>query len=408
MKALYHAWELGHDSWRDFAKTLIISDEVTVWGASHDQVMNANLNHGFPYTPDQFLTLVKEGIINIAARTKWLTEPGHREDLKNNGLELTRWVDSFDGVIRDYIGEQNVTALEPTNVDPWVDAQITNGTSNAMHASEFIRNNEYTENWYQLAKNRLKKEPSQDDLVRLLLTTARNHHIASEQLGCDTSIENWGSPHYLAEIGVNANERGIIPAITSSKKNRFTLEEALYSISRLSEKSKGSFSQHVDGLKELRESGLSEFLQMNRCSTVEIESGIISKLIKKIDSAKKNEGNTIGKSNLIVDSLSYLCSIFLASTASHNALETVPAKVTRRELLLYGAAFAATTEIAVRGRRALATIRSEPNIRLSSVERASLILVNGKPFDEKVSVSIAEDFVKILEKFSYKKPQRST
>lgn len=62
MKALYHAWELGYDSWRDFAKALIISDEVTIWGVSHDQIARANREYGFPYTPDQFATLVEEGI----------------------------------------------------------------------------------------------------------------------------------------------------------------------------------------------------------------------------------------------------------------------------------------------------------------------------------------------------------
>lgn len=312
-------------------------------------------------------------------------------------MEFTRWVDSFDGRLAGLIAKDHVTALEPVDVDPWVEHQRHTETNNYLLAKSFIENKKYDDQWFSVIAKRLGAEATDDRMISFLLKIARNHHIASRQLKCDTSIENWDSPYYLAEIGRDQKEETPDTVTPSKKTSKLTIEDILYDISRCDIATSEDFKRHVDAILALKDSGVCQFLQEHRCHEVDIESDMIRKLKRKISNSARTNEKTIGGSTIVIDSFAYLGSLFLGAKIAQETL------LTRREFLVGGAASAiATVEIASKGATTLEHLRWDPPVRLSNLERASLILLKGKSFDQTVPASLAKDIVAAIERFSHK------
>lgn len=274
---MYHAWEMGQESWSQIAQMLLVARKVTIWGVSYEQVVDANNNFELPYTPDQFLELVRQGFISVAARPKWYSGPSERQRLRQEGYLATDWQPGFDDELSRLSSKGKVQLLNAPDTEEYVNFQIENKTQLYMNVSYHIDKRSFPENWYNVTARKLRRATSKSNLVLRALTTSRHHFLAARDLACDSSVETL--EHAAFSTDLNAYVTGVhSPSIA---RQGVTLEEALYYLSRMNFRelsTKASFDRHLRMLDELRSSNIKAALAGASGSSIQIDDDLIAPL----------------------------------------------------------------------------------------------------------------------------------
>lgn len=389
MNALYHTWEMGQRSWRQLSEMLLVAEKVTVWGPSYEQILDARENYGMPYTPDQFLELVRQGFIKVAARPNWY-DPSERQRLQEDGYVMTTWHDAFDGEIAKIQEEDLVELIDAPEVDGWVQTQIDEQGRCFLNAQARIRNGQYPTDWHRVAVRKLKGVATEEGLVRIALRTARHHLKAAEKLECNAAVEDLGDAGFFAQMDAYPLSTHIVDP--DSPRMRF--EELIYHLSKVKfEKmpDKLAFDNHIKMLHELK--GIKPYLQDVTGSSIDLETDVLMRLRQKI-----KEALPVGPDNfeLSMEIAFAACAII----TGFEALEAMSRRNFLRRTLTVAAAVGGAigaSKAAVMGGFQRAAIEPEVVVE-GHQQRAMLLALAGPNVLEKIPVSTAQTLLDEVER----------
>jgi hypothetical protein len=113
MNVFFHIRDHGRVDYSTLPVLLLLSRPLTVWSPPYNQLLKLYSEDQFPFSPDQFLELVKGGVIKIAGRREWFDR--NLRGKQDHWLPY-HWHDPFDGIISSIEQEDSCKSFEKRRV----------------------------------------------------------------------------------------------------------------------------------------------------------------------------------------------------------------------------------------------------------------------------------------------------